>query len=92
MRICSGLLIALLCASGTASAKDRGKSGAKAVTDKVVCKEDRTSFTGSHLSARKICLKASDWKEQEDHKDRFFQGLDERAGVKEPDPVGASPQ
>jgi hypothetical protein len=92
MRIVSGLLIAVVCASGTAFAKDTGKSGAKAVTDKVICKQDGASFTGSHLSARKVCLKASDWKELEDNKDRFFQGLNDRGGVKEPDPVGSSPQ
>ena len=92
MRIVTGLLIATLCASGTAFAQDVPKAGAKAKADKMVCKRDRTSYTGSHLSAPKTCMKASQWKEMEADKDRFFQVLNDRAGVTDPDPVGPGQQ
>ena len=91
MRIVSGLLIAAFCASGTAFAQSAARTDAP-VKDKMVCKRDRYSYTGSHLSAPKTCLKASEWKEREADKDRFFQALNDRIRVTDPDPAGPAPQ
>ena len=54
--------------------------------DKRICKRDRSFDTGSHLSKpRKICMKASEWRELEQESQRNIDRLRDRRGV---DPDG----
>lgn len=62
--------------------------------DKRICKRDRSHDTGSHLSRpRKICMKASEWREMEQESQRNIDRLRDRRGVdpKGPAAVGGAP-
>ena len=63
--------------------------------DKMVCKRTENSYTGSHLSRpKKTCMKASEWKEMEDEKDRTVReaGSARGADPNTPAPMGGSPR
>lgn len=89
MRVAIGALLVLGVATMPAAAADTPKE------DKMVCKRTEDPYTGSHLSRpKKTCMKASEWKEQEEEKDRTMarvrdaQGLDPNT----PAPMGGSPR
>lgn len=50
--------------------------------DKMVCRKDRSFNTGSNLSRpRKVCMKASEWKELDDESARNIDKLRDRRGT-----------
>ena len=78
-----------------------GLTGASALAedtpkeDKMVCKRADDYYTGSHLSRpKKTCMKASEWKELEDEKDRTVREAGNPRGVdpNTPTPLGGSPR
>lgn len=63
--------------------------------DKMVCKRTGDADTGSHLSRpKKTCMKASEWKQMEDEKDRTMRQVGDSHGVgpDQPPVIGGSPQ
>ena len=61
--------------------------------DKIICKRHETYMTGTRLSRpKKVCMKASEWKQQEDEKDRTMRRVqDGRVGPDQPARVGGGP-
>ena len=50
--------------------------------DKIVCKRQAEADTGSHFaSAKKVCMKKSEWKELEDSADRTMQNIRDHGGM-----------
>ena len=87
MMLMGSLLLAALAAqSGTAQDKP--------AEDKIVCKRNYHDYTGSHLSRpKKVCMKASEWKLQEDGADRAMRRIQD-SGAQNPDkpaPMGGGP-
>jgi hypothetical protein len=63
--------------------------------DKVVCKRQIDADTGSHFSSsRRVCMKASDWKQLDEETQRALTKISNRGGIS-PVPVqgmGSTPQ
>lgn len=63
-------------------------------TEKVICKRTQTtSYTGSHLGRpKKTCMRASEWKELENEKDRTLRQIqDGRLSPDQPAAMGGGP-
>jgi hypothetical protein len=61
--------------------------------DKMVCKRTEDPYTGSHLSRpKKTCMKASEWKELEDEKDRLVRRAGNNNAATPATPIGGSPR
>lgn len=67
---------------------------AAAPEDKVVCKRVGNTYTGSNLyRPKKTCMKASEWKQLEDEKDRTIRRVQDSNGLNpdQPKPLGGGP-
>mgnify|MGYP003575109266 CR=1 FL=1 len=60
--------------------------------DKVICKRHETFMTGTRLSRpKKVCMKASEWKQSEDEKDRTMRRVqDGKVSPDQPATLGGS--
>ena len=78
---------ALACSPGTA------QESSPKPDDKIVCKRNETYVTGSRLSRpKKVCMKASEWKQTEDEKDRTLRKVqDGRVSPDQPATLGGGP-
>ena len=61
--------------------------------DQIICKRNETYVTGSRLSRpKKVCMKASEWKQTEDEKDRTIRRAGEgRLSPDQPGTLGGGP-
>ena len=86
MRILMALPIAIGLVSAPAAAQE-----APPAEDKIVCKRNETYTTGSRLSRpKKVCMKASEWKQTEDEKDRTLRKVqDGRVSPNQPTTLGS---
>jgi hypothetical protein len=83
-----GLCLALTSLSAPALSEP-GNTVAK--EDKIVCKRDRDMELGSHLRAKRTCMKASEWKELDRYTERMLRDSDnQRPGDSTP-ATGPSP-
>lgn len=70
MRLLPAVSVAMALLSAPAFAEEEQQED-RQQEDKVICKRSETAETGSRLSRpRKTCLKASEWKQLEDEKNR----------------------
>ena len=89
MRTLIALPVAVLLAWGPAPAQEPSDKP----VDKIVCKRNETYMTGSRLSRpKKVCMKASEWKQTEDEKDRTMRRVqDGRVSPDQPGAAGGGP-
>ena len=89
MRVLIALPVALALAWVPAMAQESSSNP----EDKIVCKRNETYVTGSRLSRpKKVCMKASEWKQVEDEKDRTMRKVqDGRLNPDQPGSVGGGP-
>jgi hypothetical protein len=87
MRLLIALPVAFALAWTPASAEEPNAE------DKIICKRNETYTTGSRLSRpKKICMKASEWKQTEDEKDRTIRKVqDGRLSPDQPATLGGGP-
>jgi hypothetical protein len=87
MRIIIAGVLVMGLAAMPALAEDQPKE------DKMVCKRTEDPYTGSHLSRpKKTCMKASEWKQLEDEKDRMVRQAGSNNVANPPTPIGGSPR
>ena len=88
MRIMVALPVAVALAATPALAEDNAPA-----EDKIVCKRNETYTTGSRLSRpKKVCRKATEWKQLEDEKDRTIRKVqDGRLDPNQPAGLGGGP-
>ena len=80
------LLLVLAAAAATPSAAAQQPTPA-APQEKVVCKRQVDADTGSHFSrSKRVCMKASDWKQLDDETQRAITTIKNRGGL-EPVPI-----
>lgn len=87
MRLLIALPVAFALAWTPASAEEPNPE------DKIICKRNETYTTGSRLSRpKKICMKASEWKQTEDEKNRTIRKVqDGRLSPDQPATLGTGP-
>ena len=80
------LLLVLAAAAATPSAAAQQPTPA-APQEKLVCKRQVDADTGSHFSrSKRVCMKASDWKQLDDETQRAITNIKNRGGL-EPVPL-----
>ena len=79
------ILFLLAAAAGQADVAPTSKPNP--AEEKVICRRPETFDTGTHMRAKKICMKASDWELAERQTQRELQGMRDR-GI---DPGRADP-
>ena len=88
------LLLVLAAAAVEPSAAAPQPTQQAAPQEKVVCKRQVDADTGSHFSrSKRVCMKASDWKQLDDETQRAITNIKNRGGL-EPVPIqtmGAGP-
>jgi hypothetical protein len=87
------VLIALPVAVAVAWAPALAEEPSKQPEDKIICKRNETYMTGSRLSRpKKVCMKASEWKQTEDETDRTMRKVqDGRVSPEQPGSLGGGP-
>lgn len=87
------VLIALPAAAALAWTPALAEEPTPESEDKIVCKRNETYRTGSRLSRpKKICMKASEWKQTDDEKNRTLRSIqDGRLSPDQPASMGGGP-